>query len=94
MDNGTPTMCTPLRELSVIEVGAYDAKARLSALLNQVDQGETVVITRHGHPVAKLIPIGAGREDAREAVRELQRFRRGRLLGDMTLRQLREEGRR
>ena len=40
------------------EVGAFEAKNRLGALLDQVERGEEIVITRRGKPVAKL---GAGR---------------------------------
>jgi prevent-host-death family protein len=36
-------------------VSAHDAKTNLAQLLDQVEQGETVVITRHGAPVAKLV---------------------------------------
>ncbi|MBM4060781.1 MAG: type II toxin-antitoxin system prevent-host-death family antitoxin [Planctomycetes bacterium] len=36
-------------------VGAFDAKTRLSELLDRVEQGETIVITRHGVPVARLV---------------------------------------
>ena len=38
------------------EVGAFEAKNTLSALLDRVEQGEEIVITRHGKPVAKLVP--------------------------------------
>ena len=38
-------------------VSVYETKARLSQLLNQVEQGEQVIITRHGRPVAQLLPI-------------------------------------
>jgi prevent-host-death family protein len=37
-------------------VGAFDAKTRLSELLDRVEDGEVIVITRHGAPVAKLMP--------------------------------------
>jgi len=37
-------------------IGAHDAKARLSELLDRVERGEQIVITRHGRPVARLIP--------------------------------------
>lgn len=37
-------------------VGAFDAKTKLSELLDRVEQGEVVVITRHGTPIAKLTP--------------------------------------
>ena len=44
-------------------VGAYDAKTRLSELLDRVEKGEQIIITRHGRPVARLIPEG-GRDIA------------------------------
>jgi prevent-host-death family protein len=40
----------------LIEIGAFEAKNTLSALLDRVERGEEVVITRHGKPVARLIP--------------------------------------
>jgi len=39
----------------VITVGAFEAKTRLSALLELVEKGEEVVITRRGKPVARLV---------------------------------------
>jgi prevent-host-death family protein len=39
-----------------VQVDAQEAKTRLSELLKLVEEGETVVITRHGHPVAELVP--------------------------------------
>lgn len=39
-------------------VGAFEAKTHLSELLARVEAGETVTITRHGHPVARLVPVG------------------------------------
>ena len=38
------------------EVGAFEAKNNLSQLLDRVERGEEVVITRHGRPVARLVP--------------------------------------
>jgi len=37
-------------------VGAFEAKTNLSALLGRVEQGEIIVITRHGKPIARLVP--------------------------------------
>lgn len=51
----------------MIEVGTYEAKARLSELIDRAEAGETVVITRHGRPVARLVPEPALR---RARVRE------------------------
>jgi prevent-host-death family protein len=39
-----------------MEVSVYAAKARLSALLDRAVAGEEVVITRHGRPIARLVP--------------------------------------
>ena len=39
------------------EIGAYEAKTRLAELLGRVERGERIVITRHGRPVAQLVPI-------------------------------------
>lgn len=48
-----------------------DAKARLSALLTQVEAGEEVVITRRGQPVARLSQV----EKPKEALKSLAEFR-------------------
>jgi len=39
-----------------VEIGAFEAKNKLSALLDRVELGEVIVITRHGKPIAKLVP--------------------------------------
>ena len=38
------------------EIGAFEAKNTLGSLLDRVERGEEIVITRHGRPVAKLVP--------------------------------------
>jgi len=40
-----------------LTVGAFEAKTRLSDLLQKVEAGERVTITKHGRPVANLVPI-------------------------------------
>jgi len=37
-------------------VGAYEAKSKLSELLDLVESGRTVTITRHSRNVARLVP--------------------------------------
>lgn len=53
------------------------AKAQLSELLDEVERGETVVITRHGKPVARLVPEEETRRqrvaEAIEAMKELRK---------------------
>jgi prevent-host-death family protein len=51
-----------------MEVGTFEAKNRLSALLDQVEQGAEVTITRHGRAVARLVPVsGTAPQEARRA---------------------------
>jgi prevent-host-death family protein len=38
-------------------VGAFEAKTHLSDLLDRVSRGEKITITRHGVPVAMLVPV-------------------------------------
>jgi prevent-host-death family protein len=40
-------------------VGAFDAKTHLASLLDEVEKGAVVTITRHGKPVAELRPVSA-----------------------------------
>lgn len=58
----------------MLEIGAFDAKNTLSALLDRVERGEEIVITRHGKPVARLIPDTAGIDRA-VAAAAIQRIR-------------------
>lgn len=44
-------------------VGAYEAKTHLSSLLDRVEHGESLTITRNGKPIARLVPA-AVRPDA------------------------------
>jgi prevent-host-death family protein len=56
------------------EVGAFEAKNTLGALLDRVERGEEIVITRHGKPVARLVPSSGGidREEARAAAQRIR----------------------
>jgi prevent-host-death family protein len=76
-------------------VGAYEAKTHLSELLDRVAKGEKITITKHGVPVAMLVPPPSTKErDVRAAIQELRELRKGRTLGGITIRELIEEGRR
>ena len=44
------------------EIGAFEAKNTLGTLLDLVQKGEQVVITRHGKPIARLVPEAATRD--------------------------------
>ena len=77
-------------------VGSYEAKTHLSALLERVSKGETITITKHGVPVAKLVPVGDEnpKRDVKQVIAELQEFRKRNTLGGLSIRELIEEGRR
>ena len=79
----------------MITVGAFEAKTHFSALLERVAAGEEVVITKHGKPVARLISsqtIDRARADA--AFEELKALRQKTTLGELSWKELRDEGRR
>jgi len=55
-------------------IGAFEAKNKLGTLLDRVERGEEIVISRHGRPVARLVPNTpkydrAGAEAAVERIR-------------------------
>jgi len=57
------------------EIGAFEAKNKLSALLNQVEAGEEVIITRRGKPVARLIGAGSMADLRNEGANAAARIR-------------------
>jgi prevent-host-death family protein len=58
-------------------IKSSDAKARFSELLDEVEHGETIVITRHGKPIAHIQPVGDQRlEEARRAMEEIAAARK------------------
>jgi prevent-host-death family protein len=61
------------------EVGTLEARNSLSALLELVEKGEEITITRHGKPVARLVPPARSEEQktkAREAVAAIRELRK------------------
>jgi prevent-host-death family protein len=61
-------------EHSAVEIGAFEAKNKLGMLLDRVENGEEIIITRHGKPVARLVP-NAARIDKPQARAALDRIR-------------------
>lgn len=61
-------------------VGSFEAKTKLAELLDRVEAGESVIITRRGKPVAQLIAVKADgeQERMRALVEEIKRTRVGR----------------
>lgn len=77
-------------------VGAYQAKSHLSELLERVEAGEEITITKHGAPVAKLVPVKkeASVEARADAIQRIQELASGLSLGGLKVRDLINEGRR
>lgn len=76
-------------------VGAFEAKTHLSALLERVARGEAITITRHGRPVARLVPPArADGTRTAQAVDGLKALRREARLDGLSWQALRDEGRR
>jgi prevent-host-death family protein len=83
----------------MLTVGAFEAKTKLSELLDAVERGEEVTITRRGEPVARLVPIGSSDEQARirALIAEMKATREGSGLKHTTIDEIiewRKEGRR
>ncbi len=74
-------------------IGAYEAKTHLPRLLDEVAAGESITITKHGQPVAILVPARQGRASARAAAASLIAFRREHPLNGVVIRDLIDEGR-
>jgi len=77
-------------------VGAYEAKTHFSELLAKVEAGEEITITKHGTPVARLVPVKKKytREERRAAIKRWTELSKGLSLGGLKIRDLINEGRR
>jgi prevent-host-death family protein len=76
-------------------IGSFEAKTHLSALLDRAAKGERILITKHGAPVAMLVPPDASAKPGREeALRQIEAFGKGRSLKRLSIRELIQEGRR
>jgi prevent-host-death family protein len=77
------------------EIGAFEAKSKLGQLLDWVEAGEEIVITRRGKAVARLMPPADAfdRERARAACARIRARRGGVTLGGLSIKDLINEGR-
>ena len=70
------------------EIQASEAKAHLPQLLDEVERGETIVITRHGRAIARIVPEAQRRQEeidrAIETIKAL-RQRTGKITADEIL---------
>ncbi len=73
------------------QVGIFEGKTRFSALVEEAKNGEIIVITKHGEPVAQITRFTKNRSRA-EAMKRVLSSKA--TLGKMSIRDLIEEGRR
>ncbi|MDR2668766.1 MAG: type II toxin-antitoxin system prevent-host-death family antitoxin [Desulfovibrio sp.] len=79
----------------MLEVALYEAKNKLSGLLDEVAAGKQITITRRGKAAARLVPADQGfdRAKAAQAAKTLFEIRKGVTLGDLSIKELVNEGR-
>jgi prevent-host-death family protein len=80
--------------VSISSIGAYEAKTNLPRLLDQVERGDTVTITKHGRAVARLVPVSPRSSTPEAAIMALRAARVGVRRGSDSVREMLEEGRR
>lgn len=78
-----------------MEIGAFEAKNTLGSLLDRVEKGEEIVITRRGKTVARLAPVRADkdRSAAVAAAKELRELSKGNRLDGLKIKDLINGGR-
>jgi len=82
----------------MLQIGAFEAKNKLGSLLDMVEVGEEIIITRHGRPVARLVPNSGAvdRTQARAAAARIRARATTQATGGFdweTLKRDRDEGR-
>ena len=84
---------SPIRNSNFVD--AYDAKMRFSELLQMAESGKEITITKHGTPVARIVPVKKKHSVRQrwEAIKRIQKMQRSLWLGDLKIRDLINEGR-
>jgi prevent-host-death family protein len=76
------------------KLGAFAAKTHLASLLDRVERGEEITITKHGRPVARLVPVGRNAPTKTlEIITRLKVTRKSRRLAPLDARTLIAQGR-
>jgi prevent-host-death family protein len=79
-----------------LEIGTFEAKTHLSALLDRVAKGEKITITKHGIPAAMLVPVNESQRAPSHAdiVEGMRALRQRVKAGKMSVREMIHQGRR
>ncbi len=77
-----------------MDVGAYEAKTHFADLLERVEKGERITITKHGRPVALMIPAGQPQKrPVAEVIAEIREMRKGVRLNGLKIKDMISKGR-
>lgn len=93
---GRPRVTRDVDAVLLLDISDADkAKTHFSELLDRVERGEEVTITKHGSPVAKLVPVRktTTQKERRAAIDRWRQSSKGLTLGGLKIRNLVEEGR-
>ncbi len=77
-------------------IGAFEAKTHFSQLLTKVENGEVIIITRHGESIAKIIPFTEEKTTSSsiKAAETIRTLRKGKKLGkSLSIKKMIAEGR-
>ena len=75
------------------QIRTFEAKTHLARLLDRVAAGEQITITRHGTPIARLVPAKpTSSREIRETINKLKEFSKGQTLGGLQVKDLINEG--
>jgi len=81
--------------MQIKRVGAFEAKTHLPSLLKQVQAGDSIIITNKGLPVAILSPyIPEKQQSVQDIIKSIRTLRSTIHLKGLSIRDMREEGRR
>ena len=73
---------------------AYETKTHLAELLRRVQNGESITITKHGVPVARLVPMETAEgPDVGDTIAAILEFRKGNKIHGLSIREMLDEGR-
>ena len=77
-----------------MSIPLYEAKNRLSSLIDEVERGAEITITRRGVAVAKLVPVTPtfDRDKARRTAEALRQASQGTTLSGISIKDLVNEG--
>jgi len=80
----------------MVKVGSYEAKTHLPQLLARAEAGESIIITRNGKEVARLVPPPTEFENVefKKAAAKWKKTRKGMTLGGLKVKDLINAGRR